>query len=65
MSICQNLNVIEVELLTLILPTNYFNNICTEIGHMQQQLKYLILQDSLCENSHNVSAYFGYDPNLP
>ena len=48
--------------LTLILPTNYFYNICTEIENMRQQLKYLILQDSLCENSHNVSAYFVYDP---
>ena len=48
--------------LTLILPTNYFYNICTEKWNMRQQLKYLILQDSLCGNSHNVSAYFLYDP---
>ena len=50
------------DFLSLILPTDYFYNICTEIGNVRQQLKYLILYDSLRENSHNVSTYFVYDP---
>ena len=50
------------DFLSLILPTDYFYNICTEIGNVRQQLKYLILYDSLRENSHNASTYFVYDP---
>ena len=53
------------DFLSLGLPTVYFYNICTEIGNVRQQLKYLILYDSLHENYHKGCAYFMNVPNVP